>query len=98
MIYMYLNVNFMWILGFFILFDCNLFCFNKINNILLLFICSLSVFVFIRCVDMFLWYYNYLILEGRCVDYRNRCFCGFEDSYNDGGFMGVGFFLGFCFY
>lgn len=47
---------------------------------------------------MFLWYYNYLILEGRCVDYWNRCFCGFEDSYNDGGFMGVGFFLGFCFY
>lgn len=90
MIYMHSNVNSMRILGFFISSDCNLFCFNKINNTLSLFICSSSVFAFTRCADMFSRYHNHLISEGRCVDHRNRCPCGSEDSHNDGGSTGAG--------
>lgn len=75
---------------FFISSDCNLFCFNKIDNTLSLYICNSSVFAFTRCADMFSRYHNHLISEGRCVDHRNRCPCGSEDSHNDGGSTGAG--------
>lgn len=75
---------------FFISSDCNLFCFNKIDNTLSLYICNSSVFAFTRCADMFSRYHNHLISEGRCVDHRNRCPCGSEDSHNDSGSTGAG--------
>lgn len=72
-------------------FKCQFYAdFNKINNTLSLFICSSSVFAFTRCADMFSRYHNHLISEGRCVDHRNRCPCGSEDSHNDGGSTGAG--------
>lgn len=88
---MHSNVNSMRILGFFFISsDCNLFCFNKIDNTLSLYICNSSVFAFTRCADMFSRYHNHLISEGRCVDHRNRCPCGSEDSHNDSGSTGAG--------
>lgn len=53
---------------FFISSDCNLFCFNKIDNTLSLYICNSSVFAFTRCADMFSRYHNHLIKS----DFRRK--------------------------